>query len=97
MQLTNIGYFLFFISLAIIIIVCSYIYASKLNNARICSCGMDLSHLFCCIVSVIPGMVLTGDTQRAVKCLPSQVGKLRVMLPNKHCDYGHAALETERV
>lgn len=36
------------------------------------------------IVSVIPGMVLTGGTQCSVKCLPSQVGNLWVMILNRH-------------
>ena len=49
-----------FISSAIIIIGYSHIYASKLNNARVCSCTLELSHLYCCIVRIVPGMVLAG-------------------------------------
>lgn len=93
-QLTNTGYFLFFVSLTVII-ACSHIYAGKLSNARICCCGLDFSQLFCCIVDIVPGMVLTGGTQCWVKCLPSWLRKLWVMIPNRHCDYGCAALETE--
>lgn len=47
-ELTKIGYFLFFISLIIIIIIIisSHIYAGKLNNNRICSCGISWHYLW---------------------------------------------------
>lgn len=49
-----------FISSTIIIIAYSHIYASKLNNARVCSCALELSYLYCCIVRIVPGTVLAG-------------------------------------
>lgn len=46
-------------------------------------CGLGLSYLFYSIVGVIPGIVLAGDTHCLDKCLPSQIGKLWVMILNR--------------
>lgn len=97
MQLAYNRQFLFPFLTALMIICYSKIHASKLNNARVCSCVLELSHPYCSIVRMIPGMVLARGIQCSVKRFSSQTGELSKMIPNRQFGYEHPALEAERV